>query len=136
MSEKNLTICDYRNKILNGLDALENLRQIVITKNKLARIILEETVYVYWNDIKKSNKVIQKILPTLQNTLIWNISYIKDLVNLIQNNFNIKILQSPCSYVDFLELLLHKDSIKEDIEFLKHVFSDNTRCSRVFRKIN
>lgn len=136
MSEKNLTICDYRNKILNGLDALENLREIIITKNKLARIILEETVSVYWTDIKKSNKVIKKIIPTLQNTLFWKISYIKDLVTLIQNNFNIKILKSPCSYVDFLELLLHKNNIKEDIEFLKYVFSDNNRCSRVFRKIN
>ena len=136
MSNNTLTICQYKNKILEGLIALENLKKIIVLNNKLARIILEETVAIKWKEIKKSNKEAEKMIPLLKKTLLWNIPHMKDFIIFVENNFDKKTVHSPCSYVDFLEKMLHRENISKNIRFLKYVLDDNIRCKRVFRKIN
>lgn len=132
----NISPCQNKIKIIEGLNALENIRNIITLNNKIARIILEETVAVKWLEIKKANKYLKEILPLLKNTLLWNIPRMKDLIIFMENNFDKKIIHSPCNYVNFLEKLLHREDIDKNIRFLKYVISDENRCQRVFRKIN
>ena len=135
-SNNNMLPCQYKTKVIEGLNALENIKKIITLNNKISRIILEETVAVKWLEIKKANKYLKEMLPLLKNTLFWNIPSMKELIIFIENNFNKQIQNSPCKYVDFLEKLLHQENIDKNIRFLKYVINDNNRCQRVFGKIN
>ena len=65
-------LCKKKDKIINGINSLEYLRQIVITKNKLADIILEETVAEHWVKIKESVLKFMNLLPFLKKNITNN----------------------------------------------------------------
>ena len=130
-----ISICYSKDKILDGLKALEDIRKITNLDNKVARIVLEETIVVKWIEIKKAIKQLKLMLPSIKNTLIWNIPHMKNLIEFTENNLNQSTI-SPCMFSDFLEKLLQRRDMAKNIRFLKYVLNDNMRCKRVFKEIN
>lgn len=129
----NMSICSSREKMLGGLNDLEDIRKIMVLNNKVAKIVLEETIAVKWPEIKKMIKQIKVILPTLKNTVIWNIPHMKNLIIFTEDNLHHRYI-SPCMFSDFLERMLQREDIGKNIRFLKYVLKDNVQCQRVFRK--
>lgn len=134
MSDNTVTICSYKNTIINVLTAMEEMKKIVYSSNKIARIVIEETVAVNWKQIKKMIKKIESLLPNLQNTVLWNVTSMQDLIVFIESKLK-NSKKSPCEFVDFMEELLRQENIEKNIRFLKYVTKDNTRCQKVFREI-
>ena len=128
------SVCFSKNKILDGLKALEDIRKIIVLNNKVARIVIEETIVVKWQDIKKSINKLKLILPLMKNTVIWNIHHMKNLIEFAENNLNQQTI-SPCVFSDFLEKMLHRRDMAKNIRFLTYVLNDNVRCQRVFGEI-
>jgi len=129
-----VSICFSKNKILNGLKALDDIRKIMILNNKVARIVLEETISVKWNEIKKSIKQLKQMLPSFKNTLVWNIPHMKNLIVYAEDSLNQQHI-SPCMFSDFLEKMLQRKDMAKNIRFLTYVLNDNIRCQRVFGEI-
>jgi len=129
-----VSICFSKNKILDGLKALDDIRKIMILNNKVARIVLEETIAVKWNEIKKSIKQLKIMLPLFKNTLVWNIPHMKNLIVYTEDNLNQQHI-SPCMFSDFLEKMLQRKDMAKNIRFLTYVLNDNIRCQRVFGEI-
>lgn len=134
MSNNIVNICSYKNTIFNILTAMEDMKKIVDSRNKIARIVLEETVAVNWTQIKKMVKQLESFLPNLQNTVLWNVTSMQDLIVFTESKLR-NSKKSPCEFVDFVEELLRQENIERNIRFLKYVTKDNIRCQRVFREI-
>jgi hypothetical protein len=130
-NNNNISFCDSKTKIINSLNALEDLRKIMVSDNRIAKIVIEETIVIKWEDIKKIIVKLDEILPSLKTTLVWNIKELKDLILFIQNNLNF-VNVSPCNFLDFMELLLKRKQIEKNIRFLKYIVNDNVKCKQVF----
>jgi hypothetical protein len=106
----------------------------MILNNKVSRIVLEETIAVKWTEVKKMIKQIKVILPTLKDTIVWNIPHIKNLIIFSEDNLDHKNI-GPCMFSDFLERMLQREDMEKNIRFLKYVLNDNVQCQRVFKKV-
>ncbi len=65
-NNNNISFCDYKTNIINSLNALEDLRKIIVSDNRIARIVIEETIVIKWEDIKKMVVKLDEILPSLK----------------------------------------------------------------------
>ena len=101
-------ICSNREKILNSLSVVENMKKIVDLNNDVARIVLEETIAVNWKQVKYIIKNLKLLLPTIQNTVLWNIPQMQDLVVFTESTLRGSD-KSPCQFADFLEKVLHQE---------------------------
>ena len=126
----NIEFCNS-DKIINSLNALEDLRKIMVSNNRIARIVIEETIIIKWDDIKNMIIQLNNMLPFIKTTLIWNIKELKDLILFIENNLNFSNI-SPCNFSDFIEILLKRKQIEKNIRFLKYIINDNVKCKEVF----
>jgi hypothetical protein len=130
-NNNNILFCDSKTKIINSLNALEDLRKIMVSDNRVARIVIEETIVIKWEDIKKMVVKLDEILPSLKTTLVWNIKELKDLILFFQNNLTF-VNVSPCNFSDFMEILLKRKQTEKNIRFLKYIVNDNVKCKQVF----
>jgi hypothetical protein len=113
---------------------MEDIRKIMLLDNKIARIVLEETIAVNWVKLKKMIKQLINIIPYLKTAVIWNIDDMQNLIIYFENNLTVSEL-SPCNFAHFLEELLKRKQTKKDINFFKYMLSDDTICKRVFRTL-
>lgn len=130
-TSNNISFCDSKTKIINSLDALEELRKIMVSDNRIARTVIEETIVIKWNDIKNMIVKLNKMLPSLKTTLVWNIKELKDLIIFVENNLNFSNI-SPCNFSDFMEMLLKRKQTEKNIRFFKYIINDNVKCKQVF----
>jgi hypothetical protein len=127
----NCHICSSSREIYELIVHVEELIKVKNSvNNKMGRIILEETVIVLWDKIKKNINKISYINKCLERTLFWKINRTKKLAEFIEDNIKPNI--GPCDFSDFLEKLINRDNIEDDIKFLKWILESPSRCSRVF----
>ena len=125
----NISFCDSKKKIINSLNALEDLR--IISNNRIAKTIIEETIIIKWDEIKNMIIQLNNMIPLLKKTLIWNIKELKDLIIFIENNLNFSNI-SPCNFSDFMQILLKRKQTEKNIRFLKYIINDNVKCKEMF----
>jgi hypothetical protein len=125
-------ICNIKEKFLKALYFIEYIQKIMLSNNRVARIVLEESIAVYWVELKKTIKQIINIIPYLKTAVIWNIEDMQNLIIYFENNLT-DLELSPCNFAIFLEELAKKKQTKYDIKFLKYILSDDIICKKVFR---
>jgi hypothetical protein len=130
-NNNNISFCDSKTKIINSLNALEDLRKIMISDNRIARTVIEETIVIKHGDIKKMIVKLDKMLPYLKTTLVWNIKELKDLIIFVENNLNFVNI-SPGGFSEFMEILLKRKQTEKNIRFLKYIINDNVKCKQIF----
>lgn len=133
--EKHKEICNNKIKITEALNSLYEIKQITDSGNKIARIILEETIAVNWLKIKGAIKMIKELLPVSKKTILWKIPRTKKLIRFIEQNLD-ETKKSPCKFVDFMEKIINQDDFDENIQFFKYLVNDDLQCKRVFENIN
>lgn len=127
-------LCGESDTWLESLQAVERLYILRhMFKTESGRIILEEVITESWRHrIKPTIRRMITVLPTLPDTVFWEMPKMKRLVTFFA--LRTKKL-SPCKFVDFLEELLNIPGIDDDIKFLQWIFSSRERCRRAFRLV-
>jgi hypothetical protein len=129
---KGFLLCDIKKKLLIAVNSMDDIRKIMLFNNKIAKIVLEETIAENWIELKKMIKQIYNIIPYLKKAVIWNIEDMQNFIVFFENNLKFSEI-SPCNFAIFLEELLKKKQTEQDINFFKYILSNDTICKRVFR---
>ena len=130
---KGFLLCDIKEKLLIAVNSMDDIRKIMLFNNKIAKIVLEETIAENWIELKKMIKQIYNIIPYLKKAVIWNIEDMRNFIIFFENNLKVSEI-SPCNFAIFLEELLKKKQTEQDINFFKYILLNDTICKRVFRK--
>ena len=123
-------MCDK--KMLQALESLEDIQKLMSKNNKIARIILEETIAEHWIKLKEMIYTVMEMIPSFKQMVVWKIDEIKNLIIYIEKNLILSKL-GPCYFANFLEEFLIRKQTKDDILFLKYIVSEKV-CNRVFKK--
>jgi hypothetical protein len=128
-------ICNNTTKIIKGLNSLELMRKFIVIDNKISNISLEEVVKDKWSDIKSSLNNVNKLLEyDLKKKNLYKLPDIKDLIIFIIENIKDK-KHTPKTFCIFLNKLLKRKNIKENIKLLKILISDKELCLKSFSKV-
>lgn len=122
-------VIDIIEKIFVLIDMREEMRGNE-TNRKIARIILEETIAIYWEELKKSIARMKLIDRCLRDTMFWKIDRLRELA--LYMGKNLRGDMGPCDLTTFLENFLDRENTRKDLLFLRWILSSPSRCNQVF----
>lgn len=133
-------VCNSRREVIDLIDnvfVLIDMRENMVkgdeTNKKISRIILEESIFMYWDELKGSIKKMKVVDQCLRNTMFWKIERLQELAVFIGKHLNGRM--GPCDFTTFLEDLFDRPNIRKDLLFLRWILSSPARCNQVFMPI-
>ena len=125
-------ICSNKNKMIKGLESLEDLKKIIFLKNKLKDMIIKKSIKDKWNDIQEVIKKAEEIIPMLKKTEIYDINDFKELISFLENNVSSKKIKKLDDFFSLLKKLLSIKKIDDNILLLKSIIKDTKKCNTMF----
>lgn len=130
------SICQSSVKIKSVIDHILRLSEAKDTfKTRLGKILIEEAVVIYWNDIKEVTKNFSVLSECLRKTLYWKIKRMREATKFVESELKEISPIGPCDFSNFLIKFINRESTIEDLQFLKWVVESPSRCTRVFKVI-